>query len=166
MGMTIRKLALAGVAAGVVAGTGAPAQAQNVQAGALTCNLSASVGMIVTSSKALACTFRNSRGNIELYDGVIRRFGLDVGATTGGQMVWSVFAPSGRLQRFALAGSYGGASGEATVGAGLGANVLVGGSGRSVALQPVSLQGQSGFNLALGVASLELTPADPPPRRR
>src|SRR5215211_608608 len=141
-------------------------QAQNVQAGTLVCNLSGSVGMIIASRKALACSFRNSRGNTELYDGVIARFGLDVGATTGGQMVWAVFAPSGRIERFALAGGYGGASGEATLGAGLGANVLLGGSNRSIALQPVSIQGQTGINLALGVASLELTPANPPQRRR
>ena len=81
-------------------------------------------------------------------------------------MVWSVLAPSGDLQRFALAGAYGGASGEASVGAGFGANVLVGGSDRSVALQPLSLQGQTGLNLALGVASLELVPADPGPQQR
>ena len=141
------------------------AQAQNVQAGTLVCNLSGSIGMIVASRKVIACSFRNARGNVELYDGVIVRLGLDVGATTGGQMVWAVFAPSGRIDRFALAGAYGGASGEATVGAGLGANILIGGSNRSIALQPVSFQGQTGINLALGVASLELTPANPPRRR-
>jgi hypothetical protein len=145
---------------------GSEAQAQYVQAGALTCNLSGSIGMVVASRKAMACSFRNSRGNLELYDGVITRIGLDIGATSGGEMVWSVFAPSGNLQRFALAGAYGGASGEASFGPGIGANVLVGGSDRSVALQPVSLQGQTGVNLALGIASLELVPADPPPQRR
>jgi hypothetical protein len=143
---------------------GGAAQAQNVQVGTLDCNLSGSIGMIIASQKALACSFRNSRGAIELYDGVINRFGLDIGATTGGQMVWSVFAPSGAVSQFALAGAYLGASGEATVGAGLGANALVGGSNRSVALQPISLQGQTGINLALGVASLQLTPAAVQPR--
>jgi hypothetical protein len=141
------------------------ARAQNVQVGTLDCNLSGSIGMIIASQKALACSFRNSRGNVELYDGLITRFGLDIGATTGGQMVWSVFAPSGVFSQFALAGGYVGASGEATVGAGLGANVLVGGSNRSFALQPVSLQGQTGINLAVGVANLQLTPAATQPRR-
>ncbi len=141
------------------------AQAQNVQVGTLDCNLSGSIGMIIASQKAMACSFRNSRGNIELYDGVITRFGLDVGATTGGQMVWAVFAPSGAVTQFALAGGYVGASGEASVGAGLGANVLVGGSNRSVALQPLSLQGQTGMNLAVGVANLQLAPAATQPRR-
>ena len=163
--MSVRTLAL-GVILSSALVLGAPAQAQYVQAGALVCNLSGSIGMIVASRKAMACSFRNSRGNIELYDGVITRVGLDIGVTSGGEMVWSVLAPSGDLQRFALAGAYGGASGEASVGAGFGANVLVGGSDRSVALQPVSVQGQTGLNLALGVASLELVPADPGPQQR
>jgi hypothetical protein len=79
--------------------------------------------------------------------------------------VWSVFAPSGRYSRGALAGNYSGASAEATVGAGLGANVLLGGSNRSFALQPVSLQGQSGLNIAAGVADLQLQAAQPVRRR-
>jgi hypothetical protein len=104
----------------------------------------------------LTCTFTNSRGEGEVYVGSIRRFGLDLGATAGGQMVWAVFAPSGRYTRGALAGSYSGASAEASVAAGLGANVLVGGSNRSFALQPLSVQGQTGLNLAIGVVDLEL----------
>ena len=88
---------------------------------------------------------------------MIRKFGLDLGATTGGQMVWSVYAATtGRVA--ALAGSYAGATAEATIGAGLGANVLVGGSDRTIALQPVSIQGQTGLNVAAGVADLELQP--------
>ena len=137
----------------------AAAQAQNVQAGTLVCDVSGGVGLIVTSQREMLCTFRNSRGEPEVYTGVIRRFGLDLGATAGGQMVWSVFAPSGPFVRGALAGSYGGASGEASVGAGLGANVLFGGSNRSVALQPVALQGQAGLNVAAGVVDLELRAA-------
>ena len=37
---------------------------------------------------------------------------------------------------------------SATVGVGLGANVLVGGSGNSIALQPVSIEGTTGLNVA------------------
>jgi hypothetical protein len=153
--LPLAALALAGAVAA------APAKAQNVQAGSLVCDISAGVGMIITSQRQMLCTFTNSRGQREVYGGVIRRFGLDIGATAGGQMVWSVFAPSGQFARGALAGSYVGASGEATVGAGLGANVLLGGSNRSVALQPVSLQGQAGLNVAVGVADLELRVAEP-----
>ena len=97
-------------------------------------------------------------GPREVYVGGINKFGLDLGATAGGEMVWAVYAPTTR--RFgALAGQYSGASAEATVGAGLGANVLVGGSDRTVALQPLSLQGQAGLNVAAGVAELTLRPA-------
>ncbi len=156
--MIFRTLASATIVSGALV-LGSPAQAQYVQAGALTCNLSGSIGMIVASQKALACTFRNLSGATEGYTGVITRVGLDLGATTGGQMVWAVFAPSGVINRYALAGAYAGASGEASLVAGLGANVLVGGFNRSVALQPVSVQGQTGINVALGVASLELNPA-------
>src|SRR5918997_5120285 len=137
----------------------APAQAQNVQAGTLVCDVSGGLGLIIGSQREMACTFVNSRGELEVYAGVIRRFGLDIGATTGGQMVWSVFAPSGPFTRGALAGNYSGASAEATVVAGLGANVLVGGSNRSFALQPLSVQGQAGLNLAVGVADLQLQAA-------
>ena len=97
-------------------------------------------------------------GPREVYTGSISKFGLDIGATAGGEMIWAVYAPSTR--KFgALAGHYAGASGEATVGAGVGANVLVGGSDRTVSLQPVSVQGQAGLNLAVGVAELNLRPA-------
>ena len=137
----------------------APAEAQNVQAGTLVCDISSGVGLIVASQREMACTFTNSRGEPEVYTGVIRRFGLDIGATAGGQMLWTVFAPSGPFARGALAGNYSGASAEATVVAGLGANVLVGGSNRSVALQPLSIQGQAGLNVAVGVADLELRAA-------
>lgn len=140
----------------------APAMAQNrdrTKVGTLTCDISAGIGLIVASKKNLTCMFTPSQpGPREVYTGSISKFGLDVGATSGGEMIWAVFAPSNK--RFgALAGQYGGASAEATVGAGLGANVLVGGSDRTVTLQPVSVQGQTGLNLAAGVAALELQPA-------
>src|SRR5260221_13233690 len=101
---------------------------------------------------------RANGGRRDVYLGIIHKFVLDIGAPTGGRMDWAVYAPTN--QRFAaLAGTYGGASGEATIGAGVGANVLVGGSDRTVTLQPLSVQGQTGLNLAAGVASLELRPA-------
>jgi hypothetical protein len=132
-----------------------PAQAQYVQAGLLVCEVSGGVGMIVTSQRQLACRFTNALGEPESYRGVITRVGLDLGATAGGQLAWAVFAPSGGNARGALAGGYGGASAEATVGLGLGANVLFG-SARSIALQPVSIQGQVGLHAGIGVAGLQL----------
>jgi hypothetical protein len=97
-------------------------------------------------------------GPREVYTGSITKFGLDLGATAGGEMIWAVYAPTNR-RLGALAGHYGGASAEATVGAGVGANVLVGGSNRTVSLQPVSVQGQAGLNVAAGVAEIDLRPA-------
>ncbi len=135
------------------------AQAERVKAGTLTCDISGGIGLIITSHKEVSCIFTPSQpGPREVYVGAINKFGLDLGATAGGEMVWAVYAPTTR--RFgALAGNYGGASAEATVGAGLGANVLVGGSDRTVALQPLSVQGQAGLNVAAGVAELILRPA-------
>jgi Protein of unknown function (DUF992) len=136
------------------------AQAPNrTKAGTLTCDVSGGIGLIITSKKSLRCTYTpTDNGPLELYTGSITKFGLDIGATTGGVMVWAVYAPSTR--RFgALAGHYAGATAEATIGAGLGANVLVGGSNRTVALQPLSVQGQAGLNLAAGVASIDLQAA-------
>jgi hypothetical protein len=132
-----------------------PAQAQYVQAGMLVCDVSGGVGLIVTSQRQLACRFTNALGEPEVYGGVITRIGLDLGATAGGQLVWAVFAPSGANARGALAGGYGGASAEATLGVGLGANVLFG-SERSFVLQPVSVQGQLGLHVGAGIAGLEL----------
>ena len=127
--------------------------------GTLTCDISAGIGIIIGSKKDVTCIFTPSApGAREVYVGSITKFGLDIGATSGGEMVWAVFAPSDRRVG-ALAGNYGGASAEATVGAGLGANVLVGGSNRTVSLQPLSVQGQAGLNLAVGVAGLDLHPA-------
>ena len=140
----------------------APSMAQGrerMKVGTLTCDISAGIGLIITSRKEVTCMFTPSQpGPREVYVGSISKFGLDLGATAGGEMVWAVYAPTTR--RFgALAGHYGGASAEATVGAGVGANVLIGGSNRTVTLQPISVQGQAGLNVAVGVAGLELRPA-------
>ena len=137
----------------------APAQAERVKSGTLTCDISGGIGLIITSHKDVTCMFTPSQpGPREVYVGGINKFGLDLGATAGGEMMWAVYAPTAR--RFgALAGSYTGATAEATVGAGLGANVLLGGSDRTIALQPLSVQGQTGLNVAAGVAELTLRPA-------
>ncbi|MDO9412395.1 MAG: DUF992 domain-containing protein [Pseudolabrys sp.] len=129
------------------------------KAGTLTCDISAGMGLIIGSKKDVACVFTPAAaGPREVYVGAISKFGLDIGATTGGEMVWTVFAPSSK--KFgALAGEYAGAGAGASVGAGLGANVLVGGSERTVGLQPVSIQGETGLNVAAGVSALSLRPA-------
>jgi hypothetical protein len=133
--------------------------ADRTKAGLLTCDVSAGIGLIIASKKNVTCIFTPSQPEPrEVYQGSITKFGLDIGATTGGEMIWEVLAPTNR--RFgALAGNYVGATAEATAGAGVGANVLVGGSDRTVTLQPLSVTGQTGLNVAVGVAGLELHPA-------
>jgi hypothetical protein len=156
--MRIRHSLILGVAA-VGLAIGSPVMAQDsTQVGTLTCNVAPGVGLIVGSSKSLDCLFRSTKGTRDVYAGTINRLGIDIGATTGGRLVWQVFAPTNRFPRGALAGQYVGASGEATVGAGAGANVLVGGNNNTFSLQPLSVQGQTGVSLAAGVASITLQP--------
>lgn len=128
-----------------------------VNIGSLVCNMSGSVGMIVTSQQSMNCTFNSAAGRKEYYTGVIQNFGLDLGATSGGTMAWAVFAP-GQVSQHALSGTYAGAGAQVTAGIGLGANVLLGGSNEQIALQPVSVETSAGLNLAVGVAKLELSP--------
>ena len=145
----------AAVALAVLSGS---AQAQErVQAGSLTCDVSAGIGLIIGSQRNVSCTFTpSSPGPIEYYTGTISKLGVDLGITTGGVMVWLVFAPTSRPAG-ALTGTYVGAAAEASVVAGVGANALIGGSNRTIALQPFSVQGQVGLNLAAGVAGLSLS---------
>jgi hypothetical protein len=134
-----------------------PLAAQSTKVGVLTCRTSASLGLIVGSHQKLNCRFTpDAGGPPETYYGHINRLGLDLGVRAGGAMVWGVLAPTSGLHHGALAGTYVGGSGSVSVGLGANANVLVGGSHRSVALQPLSVEGQAGVNLALGVAGLTL----------
>ena len=154
---------LFGLAAGALglaigtAGNITPAFAQgNVQVGTLTCNVAAGWGFVFGSSNAVRCSFGGGGGRPERYAGSINKFGVDIGYTQGGVLVWGVFAPSGGLAPGALSGNYVGASGSATVGVGAGANVLVGGSNRTISLQPVSIEGNTGLNVAAGIGSIGL----------
>jgi hypothetical protein len=143
------------IAGAVAFRTSASAQ-DRVQAGTLSCDISAGIGLIVGSQRTVSCSFTPLiPGPIEFYSGTISKFGLDLGVTTSGIMTWLVYAPTSRPVG-ALAGEYGGASAEISLVAGLGANVLLGGSNRTVALQPLSTQGQVGINIAAGVAGLLL----------
>jgi Protein of unknown function (DUF992) len=159
---TMTGLAAIAIAATIFNPSNADAQ-NRVKAGVLRCNVSGSVGMIVTSQQKLNCIFNPSRpGPDDQYFGTIRKFGLDLGITAGGEMVWAVFAPSAPVPG-ALSGAYVGATAAASIAVGLGANALVGGSNSTIALQPLSVQGQVGLNIAVGVAELQLEYAPPPP---
>lgn len=137
-----------------------PAAASD-QVGILECNVAPGVGFIVGASRALACRFKPVEGPQQFYYGTINQFGLNLGFTDGGRLVWTVFAASNAWHH-ALDGRYVGASADASVGAGVGANVLVGGSHRTVSLQPLSVSAQTGLNVAAGVGELTLEPAPPP----
>jgi hypothetical protein len=143
--------------AAVIAST-APATAQSrVEVGMLECGGTTS-SFIVGSVTELRCTFRMAGGGAEPYNATIRRVGVDVALPANVGVAWAVFAPTRRIGPGDLAGNYGGASASATAVVGVGANALVGGSNNTIALQPVSLQGQTGLGVAAGVAGLELRP--------
>jgi len=139
-------------------GMGSAHAAGGVKAGVLTCNVDSGWGFIFGSSKGLHCTYSDGK-RTERYVGEIRKFGVDIGYASNGVIVWGVVAPTNTLAPGALAGDYAGASGSAAVGVGVGANVLFGGFDHSVALQPVSVEGMEGLNVAGGIASLTLKPA-------
>jgi hypothetical protein len=142
-----------------IAALAGPASAQSaVSVGTLTCNVASGFGFIFGSSKALNCTF-SGLGRAEHYVGNITKFGADIGYTSGGILVWTVVAPVAVMRPGALAGAYAGGTASATVGVGLGANALVGGSNNTIALQPLSIEGNTGLNVAAGVASITLSGA-------
>lgn len=157
--MKIRSLLWTAVLAALVSTAQTAAAQQSVKAGRLRCNVSGGLGLIITSSKEMSCVFTSVRGHKERYMGTIRKFGLDIGVTDKGVLSWTVFAPTSDPGPGALAGEYAGVDASATVGAGVGANVLVGGSDRTISLQPLSVQAQTGLALAGGVAALMLRPA-------
>lgn len=151
----MKKILSAALLAAAVAFVGSPAQAGGVKVGVLTCHVQGGVGFIIGSSKDVECLFKGTNGRRENYVGSIGKLGVDIGITNNTNIGWIVFAP-GKMKAGSLKGSYTGASAEATVGLGVGANVLVGGFRKSVNLQPLSLQAQTGLNVAGGIASLHL----------
>ena len=154
-------------ALGAAVGLAQPASAQeNIKAGYLRCDVAGGLGLIIASSKEMRCTFAAADGHVEHYLGTIRKFGLDIGATNAGTLGWDVFAPTGGPLNYSLAGDFAGVTAQATAGVGLGANAMVGGAGRQFTLQPISIQTQTGLNLAGGVSSMTLRPApEEAPRR-
>jgi Protein of unknown function (DUF992) len=133
-------------------------QVQRVQIGVLECRGGASIGFIVGSVTNLGCVLRVDGMPEDRYVATIRKVGLDLGITQESALAWGVFSPVARLGPGDLSGDYVGAQGSATLGVGVGGNALVGGSAYSIALQPLSLQGQVGVSIAAGLESLELRP--------
>jgi hypothetical protein len=139
---------------------------QGVRVGVLECTGGQNVSFVVGSNATLDCVFQSEGGRAERYVATIKRFGLDLGFTQNTTVQWTAFAPYSRVPRGALAGTYGGVGSNASVGIGFGGNFLLGGNANQFALQPVSVQGQTGFNVAAGIVNLELTPAAPVRGRR
>jgi hypothetical protein len=135
-----------------------------VRAGILECRGGQNVGYIVGSSASLECIFQSEGRRPEPYIATVRRFGLDLGVTDQTRLTWAVNAPARQVGRGELAGNYGGVGANASVGIGFGGNFLVGGPDNAYALQPISVQGQTGLNVTAGVASIELEPLQFAPR--
>ena len=155
--MIMRKfvMAIAAVAALGLLPAGAEARS-GVKVGVLSCGIAGGVGLILGSSKRIDCVYQpTGGGRPEHYSGRINKIGVDIGITNQTVVVWAVFAP-GRVSRGGLQGTYVGATAEATAVLGVGANALIGGFNKSVGLQPLSIQAQTGLNVAAGVADLEL----------
>jgi hypothetical protein len=129
-----------------------------VRAGILQCQGGQNIGFVVGSVTSLECVFQSEGRRPEPYIATVRRIGVDLGFTEQTKFTWAVSATNSRVGRGDLAGSYGGVGANASVGFGGGGNFLVGGPSNAYALQPISVQGQTGLNVAAGVAGLELEP--------
>lgn len=158
----MRLTKLFGIATVALVASFASANAQQgVQVGVLECTGGQNVSFVVGSNAHLNCVFQSAGGRAEGYVATIRRFGLDLGFTQTTTVQWTAFAPTTRIPTAALAGTYNGVGSNASVGVGFGGNFLVGGQQGAYSLQPISVQGQTGLNVAAGVVSLELEPTGP-----
>ena len=154
MRLSTLTLAIAATIASVAGANALP----SVRAGILQCQGGQNVGFVVGSVTSLECVFQSQGRRPEPYVATIRRLGLDLGVTEQTRFSWAVNAPNSRFGRGALSGNYGGVGANASVGVGGGGNFLIGGPANAYALQPISVQGQTGLNVAAGVAGLELQP--------
>ena len=139
-------------------GARAQAQGQNwTQSGMLRCKLNPSIGFVIFGHQSMECRFVPSLpAPPQIYEGALNTVGIDVGVVGAGGLAWAVLAPTSGVSAGALAGEYVGASGDIALGAGVGANVLIGGSQRSFALQPVSVEGSVALDVTLGLSALQL----------
>jgi hypothetical protein len=154
----LKTLLIASAAVAAIATSNASAES-SVIVGQLTCGVKGGVSFVIGSTKDLRCVFRiNPDDPGERYEGKIQKFGLDVGVTNNALLTWMVLAPTRSIEPGALTGKYYGIAADASIGVGGGANVLVGGSHQTISLQPLSVQGQTGFDAVLAVAGVELFP--------
>ncbi|MBI3675313.1 MAG: DUF992 domain-containing protein [Proteobacteria bacterium] len=149
---------VAAAAIGAAAGFATPADAAGVKVGVLTCHVSSGWGFVFGSSKDLNCSYspKKKGGRGEHYVGTVSKYGVDIGYTESAVIVWAVVAPTSDLKPGALEGNYAGVSASATLGYGVGANALLGGFDKSIALQPLSIEGNKGLNVAAGIGAITL----------
>jgi Protein of unknown function (DUF992) len=161
--MTDHRLTLAILALAAMFAVPATAQAPPTwaQVGSLMCKVNPSIGFIIVGHQPMECTYTPTlvAAPPQYYDGAINTIGLDIGVSAGSILGWGVFAPTAGAAPGALAGEYVGVTGDVGLGIGAGANILLGGSARTFALQPLSLQGSIAVNAVLGVSSLKLRAA-------
>jgi hypothetical protein len=165
MALAAASLALAGATAANAADLAryqAPDARGGVRIGSLDCVIGGGVGYLLGSAKEINCVFYSalSGERVDRYAGAIKKLGVDLGFTTQSRLIWAVFAPTAGYHQGSLSGLYHGATAEATVGAGIGTNVLFGGTAGSVHLQPISVTGQIGLNVAATGTSMTLAPAN------
>ena len=150
----------------LLAAASAPAAAQSAKVGTLVCHISGGVGMILAENQALDCVYQpEGGGDTSHYIGRLTNVGVNIGINGPGQLVWGVISATNSVAPGALAGDYVGAQGSVAVGAGPGGAVLVGGSSKSISLQPISISASTGLNLSAGIGnvSLQYMPVTPPP---
>jgi len=167
------KLAAAAACAGLLATAAVPpstavAQGAGIRVGYLTCQTARGVGFVFGMTRQIECTYAPSSGEHERYTGQIQQFGVNLGFIDRGVIMWAVVAPTANIARGSLAGGYGGVAAGVALGYGLGANALFGGGNGQIGLQPLSIEGQQGLNIAAGIAGISLRavpPARPAQRR-
>lgn len=153
-------LAAIGLAA-AIGGSAATADEGGVKAGFLRCDVEGNVSFIFGSSRDMVCTYKpDGTARVDRYVGEIKKYGIDIGYQENGVMLWGVIAPTSDVGTGALAGDYGGVSADVALGVGVGANALLGGSGNHIVLQPLSVEGIEGINVAGGIGLLTLRAAN------
>lgn len=149
-----------GLLLGILSVTTVPSHGDVAKIGVLSCDVSKGVGEILARKQSLACQFKPDDGRPESYTGHIDEYGVEIGKVDQGHLIWAVASAMHGVPKGALAGKYVGVGAGAALGVGAGANALVGGSNRSFSLQPLSVDGETGINIAMGVVSVTLKSAD------
>lgn len=149
-----------GLAACLAAAAPASAAEGGVKAGFLRCDVAGGMSFIFGSSRDIACTYSPDGKRIDRYVGEIKKYGVDIGYQENSVMLWGVIAPTSDVGPGALAGDYAGGSAAAALGVGVGANALIGGSSDTIVLQPLSVEGIEGINVAAGIGILSLRAAN------